>query len=259
MLQVNCRRVGASRDIKPSGGTVSKFRLHILVCLAALTAGSTAFAGSLQLQAVPPFSKGNARLPKIVSPTTPATARINAGFAALDKRWAGFMKDCPKDGETGRAANVTMNGPQFFSVVVNEEEDCGGAHPDSSTLALVYDLSTGKPVDWKTLLGPKAALTTSVDSVADGARAGYFASAPLQALYLKSLKATIHDKQWWGDCGDVFGDPLTFLAWPDAKKHALVLQPELAHVVQACAEEGTISADELRKLGASSKLIEALR
>src|SRR6202044_3665920 len=130
----------------------------------------------------------------------PATTRINAAFDALDARWSRFMHGCPKEGETGRVVEVTMSGPQFFSVVLNDSESCGGAHPDGSTLALVYDLSTGKPVDWKTLLGPRVALVTSIDTSVDGTRAGYFASAPLQALHLKSLKATIHDKDWWEQC-----------------------------------------------------------
>jgi hypothetical protein len=56
----------------------------------------------------------------------------------------------------------------------------------------------------------------------------------------------------------VFGDPLTFIAWPDARKHALVLESALAHVVQACAEDGSISAADLQKLGAATALIEAL-
>ena len=213
----------------------------------------------MQLHQASPFNKANARLPKIVSPATPATARINSAFAVLDARWSGFMRSCPKDGDTGRTIKVTMSGPQFFSVVVNDEESCGGAHPDSSSLALVYDLATGKPVDWKMLLGPRAALSASTDTVIDGTRTGYFASAPLQALYLKFLKATIHDKDWWGQCQDVFGDPLSFIAWPDAKTHALVLQPNFPHAVQACAEDGSIGVDDLQKMGASAKLIEALR
>ena len=212
----------------------------------------------MQIRQLPPFSKDNARLPRIVSPATPATKHINSMFDVLDARWSGFMRSCPKDGETGRVVDVTMSGPQFLSVVVSDSESCGGAHPDASTLALVYDLSTGKPVNWGTLLGHRAALTTSVDTVIDGTRSGYFASAPLQALYVKSLKASIHDKEWWTDCTDVFNDPLSFTAWLDAKKHALVLAPSLPHVVQACAEDGTVGTNDLEKMGASANLIAAL-
>jgi len=38
-----------------------------------------------------------------------------------------------------------------------------------------------------------------------------------------------------------------------------VLEPALAHVVQACAEDGSIGADDLRKIGASAELTDALR
>ena len=231
--------------------------MGVLLCLAVAT---TAFAGpSVQLRQSPPFKTANARLPRIVSPATPATARINAAFNVLDARWSSFMHGCPKDGDTGRVVDVTMNGPQFLSVVVHDSESCGGAHPDASTLALVYDLATGKPIDWKTLLGPRAALSTSLDTVIDGTRSGTFASASLQALYLKSLKARIHDKDWWDQCGDVFNDSLSFIAWPDAKKRALLLEPALAHVVQACAEDGSIGATDLQKIGADARLIDALR
>ena len=148
------------------GEIVSKIGLRFVLCFVAITAGSAA-AAEPQFHTAPPFKESNARLPRLSSPATPATARINAAFDKLDARWSGFMRDCPKDGETARSVQVTMNGPQFFSVVVNEEESCGGAHPDSSTLALVYDVSTGKPVDWKTLLGPRAALSASVDTDVD--------------------------------------------------------------------------------------------
>jgi hypothetical protein len=239
------------------GEIVRKIGLGVLLCFIVATA---AFAWpSVQLKQSPPFKTANARLPRIVSPATPATARINAGFGALDARWARYMRDCPKDGDTGRVVDVTMTGPQFISLVVSDSESCGGAHPDASTLALVYDLSTGKPIDWKTLLGPRAALSTSLDTVIDGTRSGTFASAPLQALYLKSVKASIHDKDWWDQCGGVFNDPLSFIAWMDAKKKALVLAPSLPHVVQACAENGSIGAADLQKTGADARLIDALR
>jgi hypothetical protein len=240
--------------------TVSKISIRFFLCLAAMAAASAASAGPLvQLHQAPPFNKANARLPKIVSPATPATARINNAFDVLDARWSGFMRSCPKDGDTGRTIKVTMTGPQFFSVVVNDSESCGGAYPDVSTLALVYDLSTGRPVDWKAAIGPRAALSVSADNTVDGTRTGNFASAPLQALYLKSLRTTIKDKAWWEQCHEVFDDPLSFVAWPDAKTHALVLEPTLVHAVQACAEDGSIGVDDLQKIGASMKLIEALR
>ena len=242
------------------GKAVPKIKLPSVLCLMAALAASGASAGPLaQVHQNPPFSKANARLPRIVSPVTPATKRINSMFDVLDARWSAFMRSCPKDGDTGRVVEITMTGPEFFSVVVSDSESCGGAHPDASTLALVYDLSTGKPVDWKAVLGPRAALSTSLDTVIDGTRSGTFASAPLQALYVKSLKASIRDKDWWAQCADVFGDPLSFIAWPDAKKHALVLEPSLPHVVQACGEEGPIGASDLGKVGVSANLIAALR
>jgi hypothetical protein len=207
---------------------------------------------------------GDATMPRITAPSTPATARINAALARLDKRWAGYVDDCEaggKDNEAARSVEVTMAGPRFLSLVAHDEEFCGGAHPDNSTTALVYDLQSGRPVDWRILLGPRLAGVSHTDTVIDGTTIGVINSAELAKLYLRALrKSPDYDPAWWDQCSDTLKDPsLEFLLWPDAKTHGLVADPEVEHVVAPCGEEVSIPAADLRAAGADAALIAALR
>jgi hypothetical protein len=47
-------------------------------------------------------------------------------------------------------------------------------------------------------------------------------------------------------------------AWLDAKAGGLAVQPDLAHVVQACADPVVISTAALRQEGASPQLTDAI-
>ncbi len=193
--------------------------------------------------------------PRIATPGGPAAAKINAALDRLDRRWAGFVRECRaggKDNEAGRSVRVTLAGPRFLSLVANDEESCGGAHPDISTLALVYDLGAGRPVDWKPLLGPRLVTETSADTVIDGTTIGMIGSKTLRDLYVRTDKP---DK----DCAEALADPgLHFVAWLDGKRRALVIQPVLPHVVAACADDAAIPAVDLRRLGADPALTAAL-
>ncbi len=198
---------------------------------------------------------GASAFPRIAAPQNAATAKINAALARLDRRWAGFARECGaggKDNEASRRVEVTMAGPRFLSLVARDDESCGGAHPDTDTLALVYDLDMGRPVDWKALLGPKLVTDTSTDTVIDGTTIGMIGSKALQGLYLRQGK---RDK----DCADVLADPgLHFVAWLDGKRHGLVIEPVLPHVVAACGDDATIPVADLRRLGADPILSSAL-
>ena len=193
--------------------------------------------------------------PRIAAPQTPATAKINAALTRLDRRWAGFVRECRaggKDNEATRRIEATMAGPRVLSLVANDEESCGGAHPDNSTLALVYDLSTGRPVDWRQMLGPRLVAYTNTDTVIDGTTIGMIGSKALRDVYVRARKP---DK----DCADVLTDPgLNFVAWLDGKRHGLAIQPVLPHVVAACGDDVTVPLPDLRRLGADPALTSAL-
>ena len=107
-----------------------------------------ALAGEfLTLSQPRPMTEGLTAMPRIAAPQTPATARINAAMQRLDadgvKQAAGCLADArssptTEKGDYQRATEVTMRGPGFFSVTVTDSYFCGGAHPDDSSLALVY-------------------------------------------------------------------------------------------------------------------------
>jgi hypothetical protein len=148
-----------------------------------------------------------------------------------------------------------MRGPRFLSYLVSDSLYCGGAHPDSSSFALVYDLTTGNPVNWAKLLPRPIVETSSLDTAADGAQIGVVGSKTLTALYLGGL-----GEGQDADCKEALtaGD-LNFVLWPDAKAKGLAIQTvSLPRAAQACADVVAIPAAKLRELGADTSLIDAL-
>jgi hypothetical protein len=226
-------------------------------------------AGAVQLHTLPAIAPNTAARPRIAAPATPQTARINASLARIDQTWRGFMKDClgkgkASDVDLNRSAEVTLSGPRYVSIVANDSEWCDGANnPSNSTLALVYDLDAGKPVDWKALLGPKLVATEALDNSSDGTTIGTITAPTLQALYIATVKADPDikgDKDWWNGCSDALTDTsLAFLAWPDRKRGGVVIAPSgLPHVVTACAEDELIPLAKLRAEGADPAFLAAI-
>ena len=229
--------------------------------LALALALATAASAAEPVRLTKPISAS--AFPRIAAPTGPGAAKINAALARLDRRWAEFARDCRKagkDNEATRQVKATMVGPRFLSLVASDEEFCGGAHPDNSTLALVYDLESGGPVDWRSLLGPRLTASTRVDTVIDGSRIGTAGSPELSRLYQRALrKSPDFDPAWWKECAEALQDPdLQFVLWPDTKSRGLVAEPVLVHAVAPCAEDATIPAAELRQSGADAAFTAAL-
>ena len=97
-----------------------------------------------------------------------------------------------------RKITVTVTGPRFLSMVAVDSLFCGGAHPDSDTLAMVFDLTTGRPVNWMDLV-PKSANASAIsDSNSDGTKVGALIVPALRDL---SLNETVED------CKDAFQNP----------------------------------------------------
>jgi hypothetical protein len=224
-----------------------------------MSAAMIVFAAALALVQPATLAKDNASLPRIAAPDA-AGARINAALTKVDANWRAFQKDCRTQGptdqsSTNRSVEVAMAGPGFLSLVVHYGYDCGGAYPDTGAVALVYDLVTGRPVNWQKLLPARLAKTASLDSAGDGTMIGQIASPDLHALYRK-VAGPGEDK----DCAEVLADPdLTFQLWPDAKAGGVALEPaSLPHVVKACAATAVIPTASLRKLGADKGLLDAV-
>ena len=94
-----------------------------------------------------------------------------------------------KRADWSRKVSVTMQGPRYVSFVASDDYYCGGAYPDTSTVALVFDLNTGGSVDWTKLL-PELAQRTGADTAGDGSTTlGTVSSDRLSDLYKDLAKA----------------------------------------------------------------------
>jgi len=206
----------------------------------------------------------------IVSPSGPAEQRINATLTGLNQRLAQALRNCdegygwalkqmgdlakgqyPVSKDWSRRVKVTMTGPHFFSLVATENAFCGGAHPDSGQMAMVFDITTGAEVDWTTLAAKSAEPSTYSDTVMDGSTMNALVLPALRLLSVASANS---------DCKDVFRNPQSYLIWPDAMRETLVAQPfDLPHVVQACANEIVLTIEQARKLGFDQGLLDAIQ
>ena len=228
----------------------------------------TAAAGSLQLTPVKELRKGVVAWPLIVNPGTPAETRVNATLTKLNLVLAQSLRECDatlQDSLKGmpakdkadaiaedwsRKVRLTMAGPRFLSLVATDETDCGGAHPNSDGIAMVFDMTTGKPVNWLDMLPNAAQASAFADFVEDGSKVGALVLPALQQINI----ALASD-----DCKDAFPDPQSFLIWPDAQQGRLVARAfDLIHVTQGCAMEISLTIEQARKLGFDESLLSAI-
>lgn len=205
---------------------------------------------------------GVAALPRLRDASSSAR-RINQALNAADERARLAAEDC--DAQTAeargdktepawqRTVTVAMRGPRYLALVASDNWYCGGAYPDTSRFALVYDLNTGEPVNWMRLLPKTLVRAAAMDTAGDGTRLGVIDSPQLTALYLKMRKAD-------ADCMDALrSQSLTFLLWPDAKQEGLAMEPSnLPHVIAACGGEVLIPLQSLRALGVDAGLLNAI-
>ncbi|WP_413988739.1 hypothetical protein ACMDCR_22365 [Labrys okinawensis] len=186
--------------------------------------------------------------------------KINAALAKGDARAKAGARSClaeaGKRGDWSRSVEITMKGPRLVSYVATDDYFCGGAYPDTSTQALVYDLTTGIPVDWARFLPPALLGEKGTTKAADGTVLGTLSSPALTALYVKAVKPADIDPS----CQDALdSQPLHFLAWPDAKADGLaLLQTDLPHVTAACGPAATVPMAELRSAGVDPALLDAI-
>ncbi len=218
----------------------------------------------------PDLKPGIAAMPQIAAPADDAERRINAALRRLDGNVRKAAQACRAEGGPNssweRTIRTPMRGPGFLSVVIVDNAFCGGAHPNVSTMAIVYDLATGAPVDWTALLPATLTGTVSLAAGADGTRMVTLAAKALHALYLMFYRRGAAAAKAEGDdaaCRETVADttsggPPAMMAWLDARAGGLAVQFDLAHVVQACADPVVIPTATLRREGAQPILIKAL-
>jgi hypothetical protein len=218
------------------------------------------------MQPAKQLRRGLALWPPIASPATPAEERINGILAGLNQKLrqdvqacdANFLQSRADDlastkGEKGaweRTVRVTMHGPRYLSMVADDVAIvCDNSYPNHYVYPLVFDLQTGSLVGWASLMG-------RLDSPPDASQCPEVCSNDTidsPKLDEMSRKATS------GECKRVFDSAQDYQVWPDAKRGALVaLATGLPHVIQGCAMELSLSANEARGLGFDEGLLEAL-
>lgn len=231
-------------------------RNRTFIAFALLTGVAQAGEAGVSLTSPAPLAKEVAAFPKLDAQDAIAD-KINAALVRLDDRVRKARADCvaSKDAEWSRSIDVTMRGPRYLSYLVSDSLYCGGAHADSASFALVYDLTTGNPVDWARLLPKPVVERSSLDSSADGAKIGVVGSKALSALYVEGLGKGLDP-----DCKEALTSAdLNFVLWPDAKAKGLAMQTvSLPHATQACADVVAIPTTKLRELRADKSLIDAL-
>jgi hypothetical protein len=209
-------------------------------------------------------------LPRIVEPVDDAERQINAAVARLDAHVRKAAQTCKAEGGVNafwdRGVRTPMRGPRFLSYVINDSMSCGGPHPNSGTTAIVYDLTTGAPVDWTTLLPPALSGKVALETQADGTKMVTFSSKRLHTLYLQAYRRKtgkqaddVEDKECRQAVTETFsGEPPAMTVWPDAETGGLAVEFDLVHAVQACAETVVIPTSTLRREGVQAVLTDAI-
>ena len=237
--------------------------IALLLALGSGVSVRPASAADATLQAQPKLAKDFDAFPRVSGGIAPDVAkRINDGLVRADAKGRKAIADCrkqdPRNGYWERSVEVTMLGPRYLSLVSRDNAMCGWAHPNNSSMALVYDLTDGKLVDLAKLL-PGLVTKTALEETLDGSRIGTISSPRLLALYLGERKK---DAGLDPECRQVSAErkELSFIAYPEAKAHSLVLEPVgIENVVQACFDTMTVTGAVLATQGTSAEFLEALR
>jgi hypothetical protein len=236
---------------------------HIIAVVALLTSAHLAFAAEppgIALAERPQLAAGLAAFPRITAPLTPATIKVNAALARADRRALAAAKACTatagqQPAMWSRTVFVTMRTGRFIAFVASDDADCGGAHPDSGMLALVYDAITGAPMNWLPLFPNALAVTAADDSGIDGTPLGLIRSPKLLGWFARSLTA-----DGAGDCRGLGDETSGFAVWPDPEAGGLSLFAEGVSFADApCAGPVTMSYATLTTFGFPAALIATIK
>lgn len=218
------------------------------------------------LQPQPAINDNSVAFPRVAG-SSDTVQRINANLNTVDADLRKAIQGCEQDaresgGNAGwtRTVDVTMRGPRFLSMVARDDPFCGGAHPNADTLALVFDLDTGRPVDWRRLLPPSLAPSARRVKGLGGSREGLVMSPRLLSLYRSHYPAKPKDidPANRNECRDSVQDGFTI--WTDARTHGLIIQPTAQNfAAAACAVPISLPISLLAQLGADPALVTALQ
>ena len=262
--------------LQPRRSGVMRLSLASALC-ALLAAGAASSAGAVRLVPQPDIVARGAAFPRL-APGEPQAARINQALEAADGRARAAAEECRLQiarpatsdlavatpagpgrilGWTRRIA-VAMQGPRYLALVTDDYADCDGAYPNSESIALTYDLRTGRPPDWSALLPKRLVQTVTVKRAMDETPLGMVGSPALRALYLAAVsKAASAISPTCMEALGTMAGPFTL--WPDARQGGLMVQPSrLPHAFAACAVPAVIGTRMLRRQGVQPALLDAI-
>lgn len=169
---------------------------------------------------------------------TPAIARINATLAeALDPRrddsWFACIRmagnSSSNGGDEQSLTEPRMISGKYLSVRQQIAGFCGGAHPDSTDVPLLFDLMSGREVTLFDWFNERAVKREHLEGEA----------APFVTLQPAFRKMLTTGWKADSECREAVASQDV---WSVALTRAgFVLAPDLPHVVQACGEEFTLS------------------
>jgi len=223
----------------------------------------------VRTQAPAELQKDLAAMPRIAGPRDNAERKINTALARLDLNARKAAAECRTEGGRSwweRNVSVPMKGPRFISYEITDNVFCGGAHPSIGTMAIVYDLVTGSPVDWTTLLPPTLTGTIALSKEMDGTKMVTLTSKRLHALYVERYRPKGGNAEVDAadeDCREAVaqarnGEPPAMTVWLDANEGGLAMRFEVSHAMHACVDDVVIPSATLRAEGATRTLIDAL-
>jgi hypothetical protein len=199
--------------------------------------------------------------PLIVHPKNAAEMEADETLVQLNGKLAKTVRDClsgefawSKDkftsGDFVRTIKITMLGPRFLSMVATDGFYCGGAHPEDDLTALVFDMETGKQVDWNALVAKSSRASSPKNPPGDGE-----GTRPLMLPELQVIYAAAEETY----CKDYFEDEQAFVIWPDAESGTLIAKVAgLPHVAAPCKNEFKLTIEQARKLGFDESLLLAI-
>jgi hypothetical protein len=204
---------------------------------------------------MPDLAPGFEAMPRLAA-ETPAAHRVNQDLVGIDHAALAESDNCrgTKGSDWARWVVVANAGPDFLSLTERHDLYCAGAaHPNHFHSDYTYDLTTGLPVDWPTLLPARLAPVPRAFSGRGRTDSAWYASFALTRLYEDHRPDAPAP-----DCAN-FEKDLHFTFSLSAASHSLVMTPVgYAYVQTPCADPAFVLAETLRALGASPRLVEAL-
>jgi hypothetical protein len=240
-----------------------------LVVWCLLASSATAADREVRLSLSAPILKGVEAFPRIADPVDDAERNVNLALDRLDRAVQKAAQDCqrtaPGRAPWERMLSVPIVAPGFLSLHFIDGVFCGGTRPSYKNASIVYDLRSGRPVDWTMLLPPALTGEVAPSKTSDGSEIRTLSSARLHRLYLDQYRRRADSAGADEDdveCREAVatlrnGQVPRMMVWFKGRE-GLSIQFDLEYAAEACADEVIIPVATLRAEGASADLVRAL-